>query len=173
VELLTAIVAACAALVTAGLGVVAFRLSRAGSRYAARRAIGDLANSLATFRAEYPEVMSVARNWTPASWERLFAAPATDESKGLARYYSFVEIGLEFCNTTLGAYAEGHLPRDAFERHYRPLVRLFVTENWPMISDLLTKPYLSDYLRDEVDAGGAGGWAWATEHRKMLGMPKV
>ncbi len=169
VELLSAIVAACAALVTAGMGVFAFRLSRASSRYAARRAIGDLASSLAAFRAQYPEVMSVARGWSPESWDVLFAAPTTEETARLVRYYSFVEIGLEFCNTTLGAYAEGNLSREAFDRHYRPLVRLFVTEHWPMISNLLQNPYLSAYLRDEIAAGRASGWDWASQHQDMLG----
>lgn len=154
------------AMATAVLGFLAFRLTRSSNRNAAGRAIGDLANSLARLRVEYPEAIAVARRWQPEDWERLYAD--RENSRLLLRYYSYVEVGLEFCNTTLRARDARQIRGEAFRGHYGRLTRYFLTENCPIVEQMLQAPYLSTYIRDEVARGRAEGWDWAAEHERLV-----
>ncbi len=70
-EAVSLVASLISALATAVLGFLAFRLTRSSNRNAAERAIGDLANSLARLRVEYPEAIALARRWQPDDWERL------------------------------------------------------------------------------------------------------
>jgi len=70
-EAVSLVASLVSALATAVLGFLAFRLTRSSNRNAAERAIGDLANSLARLRVEYPEAIALARRWQPDDWERL------------------------------------------------------------------------------------------------------
>jgi len=82
----------------------------------------------------------------------------------LVRYEAYVDIGLEFCNTALGARAKGVLHKDDFGHQYQPLVRLFVAENWPFIRHALGNPYLSAFVRREIQARQAAGFDWQAAH---------
>ena len=152
---------------TAVIGYTAFRLSRKAQLYAAQRAIGDLANATARFRAEHPEIMRCASRWTRADFAVLYGRADAPDADTIVRYYSYVDMGLEFCNTALAARERGVVPSDVFERHYRPLVRLFLAENYPYVSTALSGPYLSSYVRGEMEKATEGGWDWDVQHREI------
>lgn len=154
------------ALATAVLGLLAFLLTRNSNRHAAERAIGDLANSLARLRVEYPEALALARRWQAADWERLYGDG--ENSRVLLRYYSYVEVGLEFCNTTLRARDAGQISDEAFRGHYGRLSRYFLTENWPIISQMLQAPYISTDIREEIRRAKGEGWDWAAQHEELI-----
>jgi hypothetical protein len=88
------------------------------------------------------------------------------------RYYSYLDLGLEFCNTALAAHSQGWIAGDVFEDHYRPLVRhpLFA-ENQPFVSFALPGPYLSSYVRDKWSAAEGEGRDWAEKHRLLAQAP--
>lgn len=83
------------------------------------------------------------------------------------RYYSYSELGLEFCNTTLAAADSGRLREDVFESHYRPLVRHFLAENYLFVSFALRGPYLSKYVREELSIAERDGWDWLEKHQLL------
>ena len=99
----------------------------------------------------------------------LYGRRADPDADTVIRYYTYVDMGLEFCNTALSAFAEGHVSRRVYEGHYRPLVRLFLTENYPQVRSALPGPYLSTFVRDELRAARDEGWDWALQHQRLCG----
>lgn len=82
----------------------------------------------------------------------------------LVRYEAYVDVGLEFCNTALGARSRGILHKRDFVQQYQSLIHLFVAENWPFIRYALGNPYLSALLRREIAAQEAAGVDWEAAH---------
>lgn len=156
---------------TVVLGIVAFGLSRRASRYSAQRAIGDLANTMAHMRSDHPEIMAIGRHWKASDMAILYGRRASPEASAIVRYYSYVDVGLEFCNTALAARDEGHIPAHVFDRHYRRLIRLFFAENWPYISQTRASQYVSQYVKDELAVAENEGLTWATLHEELAGPP--
>jgi hypothetical protein len=165
-DLIAVMASVVSAISTAVIGFLAFRLSRNSNRTSAERAIGDLANSLAQLRVDRPEILSMARTWDKAHWKRLYATGP--ESEMVVRYYSYVEVGLEFCNTTLRAKAGRQISEQAFADHYQSLVRYFLAENWPIIGQMVDGPYLSAFVRREISDATAVGWDWAAHHHRLV-----
>lgn len=165
-EVISLIASLISAGATATLGMLAFRLTRNSNRNAAERAIGDLANSLARLRVDYPEAIALAQYWQPEDWERLYGDG--EDSHLILRYYSYVEVGLEFCNTTLRAHRARQISDEAFSGHYGRLTRYFLTENWPIIDQMRQAPYLSTHIHEEIARAKTEGWDWAAEHGRLL-----
>lgn len=150
---------------TAILGVLAFALTRSTSRNAAERAIGDLYLHIARLRVEHPEILSVARSWEEQDWARLYASDAS--AYKVVRYYSYVELCLEFCNTALRARKNRLITGKDFTAHYESLVRYAIVENWPIINQMRDASYLSPYVRQEISRTESTGWDWAAKHEKL------
>jgi hypothetical protein len=89
----------------------------------------------------------------------------------LVRYEAYVDIGLEFCNATLGAQARRILHTSDFEQQYRRLIHLFLAENWPFVRHALEGPYLSGFVRNEIAAGLARGINWQAAHDAITSQP--
>ena len=142
---------------TAFLGFIAYRLSTTNQQYAARRAIGDLHSEMARMRSEYPAIKSVCACWDDDHRIRMYDGGDSAAQDLFVRYEAHMDIGLEFCNTALGAWARGVIHASDFTRQYRPLVHLFIGENWPFIRYCLDGPYISGFLRDEISAREAAG----------------
>ena len=150
---------------TAVVAIVAFWFSQHTQRYAAQRAIGDLQSSLVHYRAQYPEITKYSRGWTTDDFIRLYADD--DANATAVRYYGYVDLGLEFCNTALAASRRRHLHAEVFETHYRPLVRYFLAENYRFVESALDGPYLSLYIRDELHLAEQEGWDWCRRHEDL------
>jgi hypothetical protein len=142
VTLATLIATLVGVLSTAAIGLVAFLLSRHAQRYAVQRTIGDLQSALARFRADHPGVMRMTTSWDAKANGVLYGRDSGSHDDDIVRYYSYVELGLEFCSTTLAAREAGRLTDDVFNGHYRPLVRHFLAENYPFVAFILAGPYL-------------------------------
>lgn len=166
-EITSVVAAVVSAVATALLGLVAYRLSRQGQQYAAQRAIGDLQNAMATFRAEYPEIMRCAATWTPSRFPVAYGRVDDPTAAVTVRYTAYVDIGMEFCNTALAAVASRAISATVFEKHYRPLVRHFLAENYPFIASAMGSPFLPSYVRDELRAAESEGWDWAERHAAL------
>lgn len=162
-------IGAIGAAATVILGWIAYQLSKQAQRYTAQRSIGDLQSAVANFRAEYPEVMAVSPEWGDTQAAILHGQSNGTDRDSIVRYYSYVELGLEFCNTALAARSRGSIPDDVFSRHYRPLIRHFLAENKPFIEYALRGPYLSDYVREEWTAAEASGWNWHERFHRLAG----
>ncbi len=155
-ESVSVLIGVVSAMLTAVVGLLAYQLSQVSSRNAAERAIGDLANSLANYRAEHPQMLSLARSWSHSDWARLYSDEP--ESERVVLYYSYVDIGLELCNTVLKARSGRRISRRVYEDHYLPLVRYFLVENYLIIQGMLDAPYLSNLVRRELDEGLGARW---------------
>jgi hypothetical protein len=167
VEIATFVATLIGALSTAALGFVAFSLSRHAHHYAVQRAIGDLQTAMARFRADFPEVMRMSAAWDAVANAQLYGRRHGSDNADVVRYYSYIELGLEFCNTTLAAADSGRLSTDVFDSHYRPLVRHFLAENYLFVSFALQGPYLSRYVRKELLAAETDGWDWMEKHHLL------
>jgi hypothetical protein len=164
------IVVAFLGIVTTGfLGVVAYRLSASGQAYVARRSIGDLHSEMARMRTEYPAVRTMCRRWSADDSLAMYDDDDPSLQALRVRYEAYIDIGLEFCNSTLGAGSRGLLHELDFERQYRPLVHLFLAENWPFVEHVLLGPYLSGFIRDEVRRMQGSGHDWRAAHRAVTG----
>ena len=152
-------------LLTAVVATIAFWFSQHTQRYAAQRAIGDLQSSLVHYRAQYPEITKYSRDWTTEDFVRLYSDDG--ENATAVRYYGYVDLGLEFCNTALAASGQHHVAAEVFETHYRPLVRYFLAENYPFVASALDGPYLSSYIRDELRLAQKEGWDWTRRHEDL------
>ena len=159
VSLISAVITAIA---TTMLGILGLRLTRSTERNNAERAIGDLANTMAAIRLEHPDAMCPARSWTSSLWPRLYSG----EDSTLVRYYAYVDVGLEFCNTVLRAAKSRQISKDAYDRRYRRMMVLFLTENWPIISSIHKNPFVSGDILELIDDARRRGWDW--EHRHSL-----
>ena len=148
---------------TAIVAVMAFWFSQHTQRYTAQRTIGDLQSSLVHYRAQYPEITKFSRRWTADDFVRLY----DNDNDTEVRYYGYVDLGLEFCNSALAAYRQGHIDAKVFETHYRPLVRYFLSENYPFVKCTLDGPYLSAYIRDELRTATSEGWDWSARHEDL------
>lgn len=169
-ETITVVAAVVSALGTLVLGGIGLMFTRASAQQSARRAIGELASALARIRLERPEVLRCAATWEQADWDAVYLADRRPEADTLSRYYSYVEVGLEFCNATLAARADGALPSAQFDKHYGRLVTLFLVENWPIMAQLSAQPYLSGYVLDEIARLQATGFDFAATHLQNLGV---
>ena len=56
---------------------------------------------------------------------------------------------------------------EEFTNHYHPLVRLFLTENWPIVETMLDGPFLSAAIRGDITAAEREGWRWRDRHRDL------
>lgn len=156
---------------TAILGAVAFWFTRHTQRYQVQRTVGDLQSSMAHFRAQYPEIVRYHSGWTPEYFGVLQGRTVDPDADTIVRYYSYIDIGLEYCNTALSAWDQRLISKDAFTKHYRPLIRYFVAENYPFLQSTMDGPYLSPYIRDEIIAATREGWDWEMRHELLAESP--
>ena len=116
--------------------------------------------------------MSYCSTWGEEGNAVLYGRAESAEAHAIVRYYSYMDIGLEFCNTCLAAHQSGLMTEAVFERHYRPLVRLFLTENYPFVQFASDGSYLSALVRAELVAATAElGWQWELQHLRLAPPP--
>lgn len=48
------------------------------------------------------------------------------------------------------------------------MTRYFLTENWPIMGQMLEAPYVSTYIRQEITRAQAEGWDWQAEHQRLI-----
>lgn len=150
-------------------GTIAFLVYRSGvqtQRAEILREIGSRYDRLMDFRAAHPQVLALSRGWSEACFDAIYRQ-ATPEEREWALYYTYAELCSGFCSLVLSAWKLGALERAAFERYYRPLVRLLLTEHYPYLKTVLHGKYLSKYITEFVAETRKAGWDWDLNHQRL------
>jgi len=140
---------------------------RRGQQAEAYRRIHELYDRVVQVKIEHPVLLALARKWESSAMRRVYEH-ASDEDRRWAVYYAYVETCIGFCNAVLQARGRKLMPRREFEDQWLPLVKLVITEHYPIISGFLTEQkYVSSYLRDFVSELRGSGWDWSREHLSL------
>ncbi|MCX6841886.1 MAG: hypothetical protein NTX53_06375 [candidate division WOR-3 bacterium] len=172
---MTAIYATIAAVVSiVGAAVAVFasfwniRHLRLGRQTEAYRTIHESYDRVVQVRIKRPELLALARKWQ-ASRMRGVYEQATTEDREWAVYYTYAELCIGFCNAVLQARGRKLMPHLEFENQWVHLVKLVITEHYPIISDFLgERKFVSSYLSDFVSELRDKGWDWRREHAALL-----
>lgn len=176
---MTDISSAQAALIAAGvsllaaagaicLGIINFRLARSIKQAEVRIRINQQYDRLIEFRTSHPEVLKLSGLWTSSSLTKIYKQSSCDDLQW-AIYYSYVELCLSFCNSALNGLKRGLYDQEAFEDHFKRLVRLVLTENEPFVSELINqKGFVPRSVLEFFRAEKEAGWNWKEEHKRMV-----
>ena len=167
-EIFSLIVAFTGVVTSALLAYLAYSLNRQSQRTAIHRSIGDLYEKLMNFRTDYPEMMQFCHQWTEDCFNFVYHQTSA-EDRQWALYYTYAELIIDFSNTVIYGRKSHLLDRKAYENHYKPLVKLLLTEHYPFISSIITGPYLSSFIKDFVKELEKEGWDWSKRHRTLIG----
>ncbi len=165
-ESLSLVIALTGILTSAFLALLAYTLNRQSQRTAIHRSIGDLYEKLMDFRAAHPEVMSLAGVWNDTRFNAMYFQPFPKDQKWVV-YYSFAELMLSFSNTVIYGRKSRALDKYAYEKHYKPLIRLLLTEHYPFIQSVRDGAYLSPLIKEFLAESEKEGWNWQ-ERREIL-----
>jgi hypothetical protein len=127
-DLLSLVIAVTGVLTSALLALMAYVLNRQSQRASIHRSIGDLYEKLMDFRAAHPEVMALVRKWNDGYFASIYGQNKPKDKQWVI-YYTFAELGLGFSNTVLYGRKNKSLDRHAYDNHYKPLIRLLLTEH--------------------------------------------
>ena len=159
---ITAIVAAVVSVVGAAVSVI---YSVITMRAQAQKEVGDLYDQMVKFRVEHPVVLRLSRKWEHGHWKRIYEQPRDTDDNWVA-YYCYVELCIGYCNMVLSSRLR--LSRASYLHHHRQLVKLVLTENNPIIEDLLREgKYISEAVKGFRKEMEIEGWNWADEHKKL------
>ena len=165
-------VAAAAALVgVVSSGVIAYLaywLNRQAQRNQAQKEIADLYDKVLLFRTEHPALLRLCRLWTPDRFRAIYVQESTEDQLW-ATYTAYVELCISFCNAVLHGWKDHHMDRGAYEGRFKPLVKLLLTENYPLISGMLASgKYISAYIKEFVrELEEVEHWDWAKMHEEL------
>lgn len=132
------------------------------------REVSSRYDQLMDFRAKHPQVLALSRNWSEACFEAIYRQE-TPEERDWALYYTYAELCSGFCSSVLSARKIGMLAQPVYEKYYRPLVRLLLTEHYPYLKTVLHGKYLSRYISEFVAETRKSGWDWDLNHQRLAG----
>lgn len=163
----TIIAALVAAAVSLVVSLLAIRQARRQQTASAYSDISDRYDKLVSYRAEHPEVLALSRSWTPACMPLVYRQ-ASDEDRGWAVYYGYIELCIGYSNAVLYARRSGRLDGRAFDLQHKHLIKLLIAEHWPILSALSAEgkyvsPMIGEFIR-EIVKDGDGAWSWEEEH---------
>lgn len=170
IETITVSVGIASAVASAAFAIVSRRHSQRAMRGEASRLIARLYDECSQRRFEYPELLSMACHWRPEYLARIYEPGGPPPNgAGWARYYAYVELGLSYCNAVLDAHANRLMDEESYAGYHARLVRLFVVENFPIVSQLCSLPYVSERIITFVTTPGSSGkhHDWATAHAAL------
>jgi len=145
---------------------VAWLLFRLGLQAETHRHVGELYDKLVDYRKEYPEVLSLARLWRPEYLTRVYHQ-RSDEDRQWAMYYGYAELVLGYCTQVLvtrGCALAGR----AYTQHHHGLVKLLLTEHYPIVKQLAAPGgYASPLIARFIERQRAQGWDWESRHSAL------
>lgn len=152
------------------LAYLAYWLNRQAQRNQAHKEIADLYDKVLVFRAEHPALLRLSRLWTADRFRAMYVQESSDD-RSWAAYTAYVELCISFCNAALHGWKDHHLDRGAYEGRFKPLVKLLLTENYPLISGMLASgKYISSYIKEFVrELEENEHWDWAKMHQDLVG----
>lgn len=156
------------AIVAAAVSIWGLYHQRRAQQVEAYRAVHQLYDQMIQLKFAHPRFLVYARNWTAECMARVYRQHDTEDEKW-SEYYTFVELCIGFANTVLEARDRKLIPDKEYSRQWEPLVRLVLTEHYPIISDFLKeRKYVSQYLTDFVsNTSGQRPWDWRAEHASL------
>lgn len=160
---------AIAMLGVASSGLIAFLVygsSRQQSHANLQKEIGNLYDRVTAFREAHIEVMVLSRHWTDTCFEAIYRQESS-EDKAWALYYAYVELCFGFVNSVLYGRHIRLLDEPAFKNHFKPLVTLILTENFPFVASAAKGVYLSPFIREFLTEQEAAGWNWGERHGRL------
>lgn len=155
------------ALVALLIGALTLNHERGVLRSKVAERIAELYDQVVRYKIEYPFVFRISREWNNGYQPRIYAQES-DEDKKIAVYYSFAELCLGYCNEVLKARQRHLLPETNYDNHYKPLIKLLLTENYPFFHDCLREgDYISSYLKKFHQTMTSEGWDWYKQHQVL------
>jgi hypothetical protein len=133
-----------------------------------QRSIEDLYDGMIKYRAAHPEVMKLCGRWNDDRFAAVYRQHNAKEVQWVI-YYNYVELVSGFVNAVLYGRKNKLLDRHAYEGHYKPLVKLLVTEHYLYFLSILQGPYLSSFIKELIFELKEEGWDLAEKHRKLIG----
>jgi len=166
---LTLIVAITGVISSGLIAFLAYTLNKQAERAQTQRAISEAYKKVTDYRSQHPEVMHLSHLWKDECFEKIYAQP-NDENIRWVFYYTYAELCFSFISAVLYGKKSKLLDRELFEAEYKPLVKLLLTENYPLIARLLPKAkYISTYILDFYQVLEIEGWDWQKMHRELIG----
>ena len=155
-------------ILSSALAYLVYSSGRQSQRAEAARSIGSLYDKMMDFRGGHPEVLALSRSWTVDCFERIYRQDEPSDVEW-AQYYTYAELCCGFVNEVLDSRDAGLLRKRTFERHYKRLVTLILTEHYPYLVSASQDKYLSEYITDFLKTRAAEGWDWSEMHRVLPG----
>jgi hypothetical protein len=167
-QLIAALVAAAvSAVVSFAVAVGQLRQGKVSQRIQAQQEISAKYDKMVEYRLEHPEVLSLALRWRPECWDAVYNQ-RSDEDRGWALYYGYVELCVNYSNAVLHARSKGLLDTDVYNNEHERLIRLLLAEHFPMLSTIVRPDgYVTLYLVQHVEQLRRGGWDWKAEHQGL------
>jgi len=170
---LTLIIAMTGVISSGVIAFLAYSLNRQAERAQTQRAISDSYKKLIDYRSQHPEVMHLSHLWKDECFERIYAQP-TDENTRWVLYYTYAELCFSFISAVLYGKKSKLLDKRLFEAEYKPLVKLLLTENHPLVVALLPQAkYISLFIKEFHQELETEGWDWAAMHRELIGQGNI
>jgi len=108
--------------------------------------INKMQDKIFKFRSDHPEILSLGKQWNAENLEKVYRQ-SNDEDVRWAKYYTFVELCVAYCNTVLYAKNKNLIELLAFFQQYEPIVKLILTEHKQVIDDMVRdNKSVSDYF---------------------------
>jgi hypothetical protein len=150
------------------VALLAYSFSRQSQRAEMQREIGHLYDRVVDFRTDHPEVLVLSRSWSEAAFSALYRQ-GSDQDRAWTIYYNYAELCCGFCNAVLYGRWIGLLDQHAYDRQYKLLVKLLLTEHYPYIQSVFHGKYLSPQIIEFVHRMEKEGWDWSAMHAALPG----
>jgi hypothetical protein len=154
--------------ISALLAYLSYSLNRQSQRASMQRSIEDIYDKMVNYRAEHPEVMKLCYRWNDGSFDAIYRQRNAEEVQWVT-YYNYVELVSGFLNAVLYGRKIRLLDQHAYEGHYKPLVKLLVTENYPYFLSIMDYPYLSSFIKEFMSDLKSEGWDFTEKHKRLMG----
>jgi hypothetical protein len=155
-------------IISALLAYLSYSLNRQSHRASMQRSIEELYDGMIKYRAAHPEVMQLCDRWNDDCFDAVYHQRNAKEVQWVI-YYNYVELVSGFLNAVLYGRKIKLLDRHAYEGHYKPLVKLLVTEHYLYFLSIIQGPYLSSFIKEFISELKGEGWDLAEKHKKLLG----
>jgi hypothetical protein len=165
-------IAVIGTIVSALLAYLSYSLNRQSQRASMQRSMEELYDGMIKYRAAHPEVMKLCQGWNEACFAAIYRQKNAKELQWVT-YYNYMEFVSGFLNAVLYGRKNKLLDRHAYDGHYKPLVKLLVTEHYPYFLSVSEGPYLSVFIREFIDELKGEGWDFAGKQMKLVGTASI
>jgi len=167
------IIAAVAAIASVIVSTTSFFYVRKSQKTSVYQHVSGLYDKLVGFRIDHPEVLSLSRRWDQEKMVKVYR-PTSDEDKDWARYFTYVELCIGYCNAVLHARNKKFMEKDDYLNQHEPLMKLLLTEHNPLIESLvIEKEFISKYIQDFRKDLEEKGWNWKERYRYIDRIPST